>query len=29
MMTEAGFEAVRAHDLTFGIVTVYVGTSPG
>ena len=28
MMTDAGFLDVRAHDLTFGIVTVYVGTCP-
>ena len=28
MMTDAGFVNVRAHDLTFGIVTVYVGTCP-
>ena len=28
MMTDAGFVDVRAHDLTFGIVTVYVGTCP-
>jgi demethylmenaquinone methyltransferase/2-methoxy-6-polyprenyl-1,4-benzoquinol methylase len=26
MMTDAGFIDVKAHDLTFGIVTVYVGT---
>ena len=29
MMTDAGFMNVKAHDLTFGIVTVYVGTCPG
>ncbi len=29
MMTNAGFDDVKAHDLTFGIVTVYVGTCPG
>jgi demethylmenaquinone methyltransferase/2-methoxy-6-polyprenyl-1,4-benzoquinol methylase len=28
MMTEAGFVDVKAHDLTFGIVTVYVGSCP-
>lgn len=28
MMTDAGFVNVKAHDLTFGIVTVYVGTCP-
>lgn len=28
MMSEAGFADVEAHDLTFGIVTVYVGTAP-
>ena len=29
MMTAAGFADVKAHDLTFGIVTVYVGICPG
>ncbi|MBE0500310.1 MAG: bifunctional demethylmenaquinone methyltransferase/2-methoxy-6-polyprenyl-1,4-benzoquinol methylase UbiE [Desulfuromonadales bacterium] len=29
MMTDAGFKNVQAHDLTFGIVTVYVGTCSG
>ena len=28
MMIEAGFANVKVHDLTFGIVTVYVGTCP-
>ncbi len=28
MMSEAGFCAVRHHDLTFGIATVYVGEKP-
>lgn len=28
MMADAGFQDVQAHDLTFGIVTVYVGTCP-
>lgn len=28
MMREAGFSAVRHHDLTFGIATVYVGVCP-